>query len=234
MSIDRSRVGVAAALVAALLAGAFTAWVTRPGASAPTAESVPEQATGTVPVPSPEGPDRSAPSTGPSGDPTRLTGARDATLGAGTRTPPAPTRFQIARLDISMPVLPVGVAKDGQMALPGTPAEMGWYEYGPRPGDRAGATVLAAHLDMPGYGTGPAAELDELRRGDVITVRSGASVRRYRVAEVDRLRKESLDLMSLFSRDGPARLHVVTCGGRFDTETRRYDENVVVVATPVG
>lgn len=234
MSIDRSRVGVVAALVAALLAGAFTAWVTRPAPSAPTSDSVPQQATGTLPVPSPGSPDRPAPASGPSGEPTTLTSARDAMLGTGNGTLPAPTRFEIARLEVSMPVLPVGVAKDGQMALPATPAEMGWYEYGPRPGDEAGATVLAAHLDMPGYGTGPAAELDELRRGDVITVRSGATVRRYRVAEVDRLRKESLDLASLFSRDGPPRLHVVTCGGRFDAETRRYDENVVVVATPVG
>ncbi|WP_281173456.1 class F sortase [Intrasporangium oryzae] len=189
-------------------------------------------------MPSPDGPVRPSPSSGPSGEPSGVTSAHDATLGSGTGpaggVANAPSRFEIRRLGIAMRVLPVGVAKDGQMALPRTPAEMGWYEYGPRPGDSSGATVMAGHLDMPGYGTGPLGRLDELRKGDVITVRSGTTVSRYRVDEVLALKKATLDLASLFSRDGPARLHVVTCGGRFDPVARKYDENIVVVATPVA
>ncbi len=40
------------------------------------------------------------------------------------------------------------------------------------------------------------------------------------------------DLDALFTRDGPPRLHIVTCGGNFDRKARHYDENVVVVANP--
>ena len=163
------------------------------------------------------------------------TTARDARLGAAQALAlPAPTRFEVERVGISMRIRPVGVARDGQMALPPSPAVMGWYEHGPRPGDGNGATVLAAHRDMPDFGTGPAARLDRLRQGDVLTVRSESTVRRYRVTQVTRLEKEALDLAAIFDRTGPARLHVVTCGGRFDPATRSYEANVVVVGVPLG
>jgi len=124
------------------------------------------------------------------------------------------------------------VAADGQMALPPDPAEIGWYRYGPRPGDAAGATVLAAHIDSAQYGIGPLARLGELRAGDVITVRSGRSSQRYVVSSTRHLEKSSLDLASIFARTGPPRLHLITCGGDYDRQSHHYEQNVVVLALP--
>jgi len=231
--------GVAAALAAALLAGVGVAWLTRapdtalPAASGAgvTSTAAPAAGAPTTPAPqpgSPGSPARTDDSAGPS-----RPGARPATQQAGP-TAAAPDRLTIRRLGIDMRVVPVGVARDGEMALPETPAQVGWYRYGPRPGDDAGSTVLAAHLDMPGYGIGPIAAVEELRRGDVITVRSGQVSKRYAVTSVAHVRKTTLDLPALFARDGPALLHVLTCGGNFDREQRRYDENVVVTAEPLA
>jgi sortase family protein len=221
--------GVAAALAVALLVGLVTFWVTRPSdamSGVPAAESIGSSvgsagATSAVP-----------PTAVPRTTRTDQPKARPATQAAAAARP-APTRFTIKRLGIDMPVLPVGVARDGEMALPRTPADVGWYQFGPRPGDPRGATVLAAHLDMPGYGPGPIAAVEGLRRGDLIVVRSGGTTTRYAVADVRSVRKSQLDLGALFARDGAPVLHVVTCGGAFDPETRRYDRNVVVTATPV-
>ena len=243
MSASGSRRRVADAVAAALLAGAVAAWVTAPSDPGPLpgtgVTSAPLSAA--VTAPPGERPSAAPPASAtasdavPSGQVTARLTARDARPSAGRAAPAAaPTRFESDRLDISMPVRSVGVARDGQMALPPSPADMGWYEYGPRPGEDTGATVLAAHRDMPDYGTGPAARLDRLRRGDVLTVRSGSTVRRYRVTQVARLEKEALDLEAIFDRTGPARLHVVTCGGRFDPATRSYEENLVVVGVPLG
>ena len=80
-----------------------------------------------------------------------------------------------------MPVAPVGVARDGEMALPRTPAEVGWYQFGPRPGDPPAPTVLAAHLDMPGYGIGPIAAVEDLRRATSSSCASGDTTTRYAV-----------------------------------------------------
>ena len=230
--------GVAAAVAAALLAGAGTAWLTRPSDAASSVETRSDTSLSSAPAPggpgasgtSPIQPEASGSTAGSPGAVPSL-GARPATAGPEASAP-VPDRMTIRRLGIEMPVVAVGVARDGEMALPKTPADVGWYRYGPRPGDAVGSTVLAAHLDMPGYGVGPIAAVEELRDGDVITVRSGPVTRRYAVTSVQTIRKTTLDLAGLFARDGPPRLHIVTCGGNFDREERRYDENVVVTAVP--
>jgi len=232
----RSR-GVAAALAAALLAGVGTAWLTRSSDAAPPSSTAVLDSSGRPATPSPPPTSPTSP-TAPT-DPDRPTSfatslaARPATV-APAAGAAVPDRLTVPRVGIDMPVVPVGVARDGEMALPATPARVGWYRYGARPGDASGATVLAAHLDMPGYGVGPIAAVEELRTGDVITVRSGEETQRYRVTTVTSIRKTTLDLDSLFARDGPAVLHVVTCGGDFDRTARRYDENVVVTAKPTA
>ncbi|GAA5030981.1 hypothetical protein GCM10023258_28770 [Terrabacter aeriphilus] len=228
---------VAAAVAAALLAGAGTAWLTRPNDPVPTTTQPVRTSTDAVT------PDGVTPGTAVSGSAVRSPADRAAARRSATArsaapapaaTVPSPDRLRIGRLGVDMRIVPVGVSGDGEMALPSTPALAGWYAYGPRPGERSGATVLAAHLDMPGYGIGPIAGIGSLRRGDVLSVRSGPTVRSYTVTSVESTRKTALDLDALFARDGPARLHVVTCGGDFDREARRYDENVVVTAEPTA
>ena len=205
-------------MAAALLAGGAAAWLSHPSARGPELGGASAPVTATALTPPTEPPRTTSPTAPPSTQPSL----------------PAPTRFEADSVAISMRVRPVGVAADGQMALPPTPAVMGWYEYGPRPGDKQGATVLAAHRDMPDFGTGPAARLERLHPGDQLTVRSGSAVQQYRVTQVSRLAKKGLDLEAIFDRSGAGRLHVVTCGGRFDPATRSYEQNLVVVAVPVG
>ncbi len=248
MTLTSSRRRVAAAVAAALLAGAGTAWFTRPAASANPADGFGSQASTTVTTLPPDDPTLPTPPVGSSGAPNRTAVSpsspsakggvpllgRSLPPSAGPSKLPAPTSFSIARLGITMKVRAEGVAGDGQMALAPTPADIGWYRYGPRPGDPAGATVLAGHLDEPDYGIGPLVQLTKLRQGDVITVASGKKTYRYSVTSVTSIKKTALDLSSLFTREGPPQLHVVTCGGNFDQETRHYDANVVVIANPVG
>ncbi|MEO6998621.1 MAG: class F sortase [Terracoccus sp.] len=188
-------------------------------------------------MPTPPAGSSGAPTTGPTSGPSATAGvplfgtAPPPTPGQSSL--PVPTSFSIARLGISMKVRAEGVAGDGQMALAPTPAEIGWYRYGSRPGDPTGATVLAGHLDEPDYGIGPLAQLTNLRQGDIITVVSGTKTRRYSVTSVTSIKKTALDLTALFTRVGPPQLHVVTCGGNFDQETHHYDANVVVIANPI-
>ena len=43
-----------------------------------------------------------------------------------------------------------------------------------------------------------------------------------------------MDWDGAFDRAGPPRLTLVTCGGEFDDENRRYLSNFVLTATPAG
>lgn len=142
----------------------------------------------------------------------------------------APGALSIPRLDLALPVLARGVDRSGAMALPRTPWAVSWYRFGAGPLSRAGATVLAGHVDTARHGIGPLARLGELRPGDRLLVRVGGRLVGYSVTSVTRVAKSVLDLPALFSRVGPPRLHLVTCGGAYLPDRGGYQDNVVVAA----
>nr|WP_252727726.1 class F sortase [Curtobacterium sp. WW7] len=137
-------------------------------------------------------------------------------------------------MGIDQTVQPEGVDDAGAMALPADPAVAGWYRFGATPTSASGSTVLAAHVDAVGYGVGPFARLATVAVGSTVTV-TGADGRAtdYTVATVDLLAKTGVPWSSVFDRDGPPRLVLVTCGGEFDTSTHHYRSNLVVTATPL-
>lgn len=137
--------------------------------------------------------------------------------------------MEIPSLGATLPVVPVGVAKDGQMAIPDDPSIAGWYRFGAGPTSGSGASVISAHVDSRDE-VGPLAKLDRLDRGDRILVIVAGEQVEYVVDRVDRYAKTALDLDALFSRTGPARLHLVSCGGEWNPETGHYEDNVVAVA----
>ena len=57
------------------------------------------------------------------------------------------------------------------------------------------------------------------------------TTRSYRVTSLRRVRKAALPT-GIFTRSGERRLVLVTCGGPFDTRTKRYRDNVIVTAVP--
>ena len=230
-------------MVAALVAGLLVSWVTRPqpgdAAALSAAMRGSSSSTGAPGAQVSPTPANAAPTVGSRRLPAAAAPAPEVTVAAtpaepGRPGPPpaAPTRLTIDAVGLQMPVVPVGVAANGDMALPRSPAEAGWYRFGAHPGDPQGATVVAGHLDEPWYGTGPLGRLADVSAGDTVVVDTGGTSRRFVVTDVQAVRKTRLDLAALFRTDGRPSLHIVTCGGRFDPVQRRYDENVVVVARP--
>ncbi|GIG36710.1 class F sortase [Cellulomonas pakistanensis] len=155
---------------------------------------------------------------------------------AAAPSPTAPVRVAIAGRDVEVPVDPVGVAPDGQMEIPPLAERGGWYRFGADPGDDAGTTVVAAHVDsIASGGAGPFARLVDVRPGDSVEVTlADGSTRAYAVDAVTRFPKDEARWPDVFTRDGPPRLALVTCGGEFDRASRHYVDNVLVTATPVG
>ena len=107
---------------------------------------------------------------------------------------------------------------------------VGWYRLGPSPG-QTGSAVLVGHVDGNGR-PGVFWHLGQLAPGDLITVSyDGTGPRDFRVTGRQQVPKTELPA-ELFSRAGPPRLALITCGGAFNTTTRHYQDNVVIVATP--
>ena len=163
-----------------------------------------------------------------------VTPARPTSKGPPSRPTAVPRLLEIPRLGLQLPVVPRGVDKRGAMALPTTNSEVAWYRFGSRPLDRAGATVLAGHVDTRTEGVGPLAGLAALQAGDLVEVRAGRHLVTYRTTSVTRISKALIDLPAVFSRAGPSRLHLVTCGGVYQPERGGYQDNVVVSARKVA
>ncbi|MFD3400121.1 class F sortase [Kribbella sp. NPDC058693] len=141
--------------------------------------------------------------------------------------------MQLAAVGIDIPVVAVGVAPDGQMALPPNPATIGWYRFGPSTTDDRGSVVLGGHIDSKQYGVGPLARLRRLHPGDMAVIRlSNNSVTSYRVRTVEDIAKSSLALDKVFDRDGAPLLRIITCGGPYDHNGGGYRDNLVVTAEP--
>nr|WP_240188342.1 class F sortase [Nakamurella flavida] len=154
-----------------------------------------------------------------------------ATTPAGPRAAVAQS-ISIPSLGVTAPVLPVG-STDGVVDPPEDPAQVGFYTGSVLPGSPAGSTVLVGHVNyanVPGALIG----LTKVNEGDTVQVATlGGRTVEYRITAREVFEKAEGLPADLFVTHGPARLVLITCGGPFDTVAQRYEDNVVVVATPV-
>ncbi len=146
---------------------------------------------------------------------------------------PRPIGLQIETVDVArFPVRAIGLEPDGQLEIPDE-TEIGWYQYGATAG-RPGATVLAAHVSW-NRTAGPFARLGTVEPGVQIAVTlDDGSLRRYEVVERAVYGKLELPRERLWRNTGPEELVLITCGGDYNPDIRRYRENIVVYAVPVA
>ena len=144
-----------------------------------------------------------------------------------------PVGLQVQSIDVSgFPVRAVGLEPDGQMEIPDE-TEIGWYQYGATAG-QPGATVLAAHVSW-NRTAGPFARLGSVEPGEQVEVAlDDGTVRRYEVTERGVYGKLELPRERIWRTSGDETLVLITCGGDYNPEIRRYRENIVVYAVPVG
>jgi LPXTG-site transpeptidase (sortase) family protein len=141
-----------------------------------------------------------------------------------------PARLLVPSLGVDAPV--VGIDTEGSVLVPpDDPQTLGWWTGGARPGARFGGALITGHTVSSGGGAFD--DLETLRRGDRVAVRTRRGVVRYQVTGVSIYRKASLarDAERLFSQDVPGRLVLVTCE---DWTGEVYLSNVVVFAEPLS
>ena len=244
----RYRAGLGPALVGSLLVGLLSGCAapgaapagTDPAAGAfsglggPASATLPGGMPGASPAPDAQ-PAVTVPrmTAAPAPSPAATVPRQSAALAAQPAPVSAPVRVMAGALDIDMPVEAEGLADGGAMALPANPAVAAWYRYGSGPGSTAGATVLAAHVDSLAYDIGPFAALADAPVGtEIVLETADGGAHRYTVASVESQEKPEVPWASVFDRTGAPRLTLVTCGGEFDYDAKRYLSNVIVTAVP--
>ncbi|MGI8888654.1 MAG: sortase domain-containing protein, partial [Nocardioidaceae bacterium] len=139
-----------------------------------------------------------------------------------------PTAIRIPLLGIDQHVVELGVSGT-TLQVPDQYSDVGWWSGGPAPGER-GATVMVGHVDSE---TGPAVfyQLSGLRRGDRVVIRSEDNSRSvFAVDKVIAYARDEFPSAQVYRSDGKPALHLVTCGGLFDTDRGQYTSNVVAFA----
>ncbi|SDP56461.1 Sortase family protein [Klenkia soli] len=115
--------------------------------------------------------------------------------------------------------------------VPEDPRRVGWWTGSAVPGSTHGTVVVDGHVNFDGV-TGALAVLPDMSPGDHVELRSGTAVIGYTVQSVRTYRKDDGLPADLFTTDGPPRLALITCGGRYDPERHGYEDNVVAIAVP--
>ncbi|HET9141521.1 class F sortase [Actinophytocola sp.] len=125
------------------------------------------------------------------------------------------------------------IGTDGVLPIPNSLHQASWW--GAELDATTGATVLAGHVNWRGS-TGPFAELWQSKAGDrVLVVDKAGANRMFVVGQVITLHKDELPsrAQELFGQQGPHRLVLVTCGGRWVGGDFGYASNQIVVANPI-
>ena len=157
-----------------------------------------------------------------------------------TRSPHAkatPSRLLIPAIGINAAVEDVGIVPNGKWAGDmETPTQsrwehVGWYDAGPRPGER-GSAVIDGHLDDQ-YGQ-PAVfwNLRKLHAGDEVqVVMSNGKKLTFRVSRIAYYPPQAAPLQDIFGNSGGIYLNLITCAGDWIPSEGQTTLRLVVYTT---
>lgn len=142
-----------------------------------------------------------------------------------------PERLIIPKIKIDTKVDYMGIIANGDMEAPEGPKNVGWFKFGPHPGN-SGSAVIAGH-----YGPWPNGDksvfegISELRKGDKLYVEDKKGMIATFVVRESREYDPEADAKDVFrSSDNSAHLNLITCGGVWDEVRQSYSERLVVFA----
>ncbi|MDE2071499.1 MAG: class F sortase [Patescibacteria group bacterium] len=145
-----------------------------------------------------------------------------------------PARLYIPALSINAAVQHVGINAAGNMSSPSNFTDVGWYKYGPEPG-QAGVAIIDGHVDNGLSLPGVFKHLSTIAVGDEILIdtRGGAHLH-YTVTDVQAYPYTNVPNDVLFSATASSsELRLVTCDGTWVPGAKTYNERLVVFADEI-
>jgi sortase (surface protein transpeptidase) len=144
-----------------------------------------------------------------------------------------PVMLIIPRIRVRTRLETLGRTAQGTLQVPDSTTVAGWYTGSPRPGE-IGSSIIAGHIDST---SGPAVffRLRLLRPGNLVYVRrADGTLAVFRVYGEHMYPKADFPTEQVYGPVPDAELHLITCGGVFDSATASYLSNVVVYARQIS
>lgn len=142
-----------------------------------------------------------------------------------------PVRLLIPKIKVDANVLYVGLDKTGNMDVPPDLLNVGWYKFGPIPGDK-GSAVIAGHL-VGVKDLGVFANLHLLQPGDNLSVLDDKGATTSFVVRESRSYGQLEEPNEVFHSSDGNHLNLITCTGVWVKELQRYTKRLVVFADRV-
>ncbi|MCR4275008.1 MAG: class F sortase [Candidatus Campbellbacteria bacterium] len=143
-----------------------------------------------------------------------------------------PMRLRIPDIFVDTNFVPLGLQENGEIEIPKGYTEVGWYTYGPTPGE-IGPAVVLGHVDSY-EGPGVFLSLGQLTEGDYVYVdRADGTTATFRVTVLERYDRSNFPTEKVYGDITFPGLRLITCSGTYSQETQEYDRVLVVYATLV-
>ena len=141
-----------------------------------------------------------------------------------------PKRIRIPSINVDAAFEePLGLDVDQAIEVPDAYETVGWYKYGPTPGEM-GPSVVLGHVDS--Y-QGPAVfyRLGQLKEGDEILIdRTDGTTATFEVERLSRHEQSDFPTREVYGDIDHAGLRLITCTGTYDHGSLRYSHNLIVFA----
>jgi sortase (surface protein transpeptidase) len=145
-----------------------------------------------------------------------------------------PLRLRIPEIAVDAPFEePLGLKANGEIGVPESYETVGYYKFGPTPGE-IGPAVVLGHVDS--Y-EGPAVlfRLGQLEVGDEIMIdREDGTTATFAVESLERHEQAGFPTVKVYSDLPYAGLRLITCTGVYDHGSLRYSHNLIVFAKLVA
>lgn len=143
-----------------------------------------------------------------------------------------PVAVRLPSIDLKSPVHSLGLNAQGGLEVPSGDRydEVAWYDGSPSPGED-GPAVLEGHVTGSNHNPSVFFELGDTREGDRIEVdRKDGTTATFEVTQVKEYPKADFPQVDVYGATEGPELRVITCGGTYDENARRHQDNIVVFA----
>jgi sortase A len=144
------------------------------------------------------------------------------------QSPGLPIRLRVPAINVNAKIQYVGVTPKGEMEVPNNAVDVGWFDLGPRPGER-GSAVIAGHLDRENGEAGVFINLYKLKKGDKLYIEDSKGTPIAFVVRESRTYDPGY-ADDVFNSSDSAHLNLITCDGVWDGVKKSYSKRFVVFA----
>jgi LPXTG-site transpeptidase (sortase) family protein len=139
-----------------------------------------------------------------------------------------PVRLTIPVINVNAAIQHLGVTANGEMEVPNSSIDVGWFKLGSRPGEN-GSAVIVGHVDDPNGKAGIFMNLYQLKKGDTLYIEDDTGRTLSFVVRESRLYDPGY-AEEVFSANDKAHLNLITCDGVWDGTKKSYTKRLVVFA----